>query len=220
MGSSRTARDALYRILRQQRPAVVVAIDHAGKATNIALRDGKGRWDGVVDAAFAMLEHLDRLEMRNEKGEVWRTWSPPEQPEDEPEREREATAPSIREDESMRFAFRISEHVQRACDQAVERHLQATSTIMDSLIQVVRIQNERLIQQEKATSSVLKALHDATVARAEAQVAVLSAANGGQPESTADKLMTQLLLGAFAPEEPAAEGEAAAAADATPKQPH
>lgn len=203
MGSNRSARDGLYRILRQQRPAVVVAVDQAGKQVNIALREGKGRWDSVVDAAFAMLGTLDRLELRNDKGEVWRTWTPPpDADDDEPEEtsrplERApATAASAREDEAFRMGIRLSEHVQRACDTAVERHLSATSTILDSLIQVVKAQNERIIQQDRANSGVLKALYESIVAKGEAEVAKLAAMNN--QSSPADKLMETMLLGAFA----------------------
>lgn len=207
MGSNRGARDALYRILRQQRPAQVVAIDNAGRPVSIALRDGKGRWDGVVDAAFAMLGNLDRLELRNEKGEVWRTWEPPASAgKDDDDESGASVAPqtpaSVREDESFRMGLRLSEHVQRACDTAVERHLQATQTLVDSLIAIVKAQNERIVQQEKQASHWLKFAQESVTARAEAHAAVVQAQ--AQTESPADKLMTTLLLGAFAgDEEPA-----------------
>lgn len=201
MGSNRSARDGLYRILRQQRPAVVVAISQDGKSVPIALREGKGRWDSVVDAAFAMLGTLDRLELRNDKGEVWRTWTPPEDdepeaPEERPLERAPSTASSVREDEAFRTALRLSEHVQRACDAAIERHLSATSTILDSLIQVVKAQNERIIQQDRASSGVLKGLYESIVAKGEAEVAKLAAQNN--QSSPADRLMETVLLGAFA----------------------
>lgn len=221
MGSSvRGARDGLYRILRQQRPSQVVAIDNAGKATTIALREGKGRWDGVVDAAFAMLGQLDRLELRNEKGEVWRTWTPPEVADDDDDEREEprstapATAPSTREDEIFRMGVRYSEHVQRACNEAIERHLAGTQAIVDALIQVVKAQNERILQQDRGATNVLKALYEATTAKAEAQVA-LTVANNGPQQSPADRLMERVLLGAFAGGDDEPEAEQTPAVEAT-----
>lgn len=213
--AKRDALDALQRVLRNVRPARIVALDEEGERRDVAVGAGKGKWDRVLDNVASMMDDLERIELLDVDGALLRTWKPPvtrrassrvmtDPVPVEPPAVAVAETP---EEAFMRraeaFAFRMLDAVQSASDLAVKRHMAGTDAVTNRLLATLEMtaaQNRELMKQQSET---MRTLYQATVARAEAE--------SRQPdESPADALIGQLaagLLGTGAPEQSSAREE-------------
>lgn len=209
-----TERDKLYRLLRSQRPAKLVAVTLEGDEQELALKRGKGRWDGACDAIASMCHDLECVRLLNDGGALIRVWEPPG--------EREAPAPAARVAPAPRVDLAgeqvvpfsmVREVVGLIVEQsaaAVQRHTSALGETHAKLLETLQLQaeaNRTLMAQQQAA---LKMTFDATIARAEAHAALLTAGQDSGVDAMNAEMM-QLVMARAMGMDPAAIVQAMAA---------
>lgn len=150
--------DDTIRLIRRCRPASVVAIDEGGNERELSIpRANRGRWEAVARIAGTYLSQGARVELRDQKGAV--VWVL------EPE------APAIPIDETKGAPDSLAGLVSlivKAQDHAMERFERLIKPTLDAHVEMHRIQMDRLAHHERMYATTLRALYDATLARAEA----------------------------------------------------
>lgn len=189
MAADRSARDAIYRVLRSLRPAGVVAVSSEGEERRIALPKGKGRWERAADAIVSMASELARVELRDDADAVLRVIDIAEELEDQGELAEEPRRATL--DPRDARELHLVRLVLDAQDRAVERQQAGSREAHELTLQTMRLMAERLQALEKQWSSVLRASYEATQAVAQAQHQASQAAEGRE----LDELATTVLRG-------------------------
>lgn len=198
----REARESLYRVLRNVRPEKVVVVNDDGDETELALRGKAGKWDAVCDAVCAMLDEVERVELRDADDKLKRAWKPPHGNGGERRAARggddasELAAAGTMVPLSV--AVEIGRMLEAAADNAVKRHMAGQAQVMTAMEALLKDQTRANSEMMRAQSATLKALYDATVARGEAEVAAAAAEAAAEQaaageSSPADELMGKVM---------------------------
>jgi hypothetical protein len=186
----------LSETFRKHKPAKLRAVNRDGEAREVACTQGRAaRWVQVARTVLAWAADLERVELCDRSGALLQTWRPRAATEAEGDEDLElAGEPELeRAPPELRLALSVQALVQRATDHAVDRHLRGMRDVVEGLLSIIKIQDQRNAQLERQTSSTLKLAYEAT--RMHAQAELPADAGGGSSE--VDRMAMALLQGAL-----------------------
>lgn len=184
----------LTEFLRRQKPARVTCVLRDGSRRDVACGTGRAaRWGMTAATCAGMAEDLTAVELCDRDGALLDTWRPSTvSARDELEHGAPAAGPWSPE---MALAVQVARLTQTAVDHAVDRHLRGLQSVVDGLTRIVQMQQERLREQDRNTSGVLRLAYDSVKVRAEAEAALRR--GGDDDAGPADALLAQVLAQAL-----------------------